>query len=554
MASTSDTTSLVQKWKESLAELIFPDFDQKLVKEEHLGSGLYGDTTSLTYNGVSYAAKKINISIFSMDDFRQKFVPGCLQLSKLRHPHIAQFLGVHIMDTFTPPTLFMELYPLSLKTCFQRYPEIPDFSKYSVMAEVSLGLAYLHHLPVPVVHGHLNPNNILLTEGLHVKIADAVNFGLETSTPSNYPYQPPEEKPAEAGDIFCLGDVILHVVLQKEVSPLEYKHHRNPENVNEPVILTEVKRRERFLNEVEDSHQLKDLILKCLNEDPEKRPKIDNVSKDLGKQLKEQKPEYENVLDMFLALGQLSLIREKVSGMTISMEAKEEEIEAVKMQMEPLKLEVHSKEEVLASIKEEMEGYKVALQSKEGRVKAHETGLRAKDALIKAKDREILAKKQVLASKESLLKSANKRIEFLEKQVKSSRKGAPNSLSVPGSSPDVKYRESTSVQSSPDSLKSEGGGSRNLKRWSSPFGSDEGGLLLKSNSINKATSQTDPRLAKILARQHQRLDEAEDTEKKTVENGEERDRPVMRRSKTLDRTTPELRRILEKRKSFTEDM
>ena len=549
MASTADSTSIVQQWRDNLKELVFPGFNPKLVKEEHLGSGFYGDTCSFLYNGVSYSAKKIHISVFSKDDFRQKFVSGCLQLSQLRHPHVSHFLGVHIVDAFTPPTLFSELYPMSLRTCFQRYPEIPSFSKYQIMSEVALGLDYLHHLPEPLVHGHLSPNNILLTEGLHVKLADAVNFGIEISNPSNSPYQPPEENPVEPGDIFCLGDIILHIVLQKEVSPLEYKHHRNPENVNEPVILTEIKRRESFLNEVDSDHPLKELLLNCLSEDPEARPNAQTAADKLEKQLKEQKPEYENILDMFMALGQLSLMKEKVEVMTSTVAAKEEEIEAVKQQMEPLKLEVQSKEEVMASLREEMEGYKMALKSKEGRVKAHETGLRAKDALIKAKDREILAKKQVITSKESLLKSASKRIEFLEKQVKSARKGAPTSLpGGGGGAPELRYRsESNSIQSSPDSIKSDGS-FKPSKRWSASF-STEGAFLKPNSSFNKATNQTDPKLAKILARQHKKLDD---------ENGttEESDHPpvVMRRTRTMDSTTPELKKILEKRKSFSEDL
>jgi len=550
MASTADSTSIIQQWKDNLEELVFPDFDPKLVKEEHLGSGFYGDTCSFLFNGVSYSAKKIYISVFSKDDFRQKFVSGCLQLSKLRHPHVSHFLGVHIVDAFTPPILFSELYPMSLRTCFQRYPEIPNFSKYQIMSEVSLGLDYLHHLPEPVVHGHLSPNNILLTEGLHVKLADAINFGIEISNPSNSPFQPPEESPMEAGDIFCLGDIILHILLQKEVSPLEYKHHRNPENANEPVILTEVKRRESFLNEVDDGHPLKELLLSCLNEDPEARPAIRSIADKLEMQLKEQKPEYENILDMFMALGQLALMKEKVDVMTSTMEAKEDEIEAIKQQMEPLKLEVQSKEEVVASLREEMEGYKIALKSKDGRVKAHETGLRAKDALIKAKDREIVAKKQVIGSKESLLKSASKRIEFLEKQVKSSRKGAPTSLASIAAEPRYRPEGNNSVQSSPDSTKSDGS-MKPSKRWSGSFTTEGGAFVRPNSSFNKANNQTDPKLAKILARQHKRLDEV-DPENDTAEAS---DHPpvVMRRTRTMDSTTPELRKILEKRKSFSED-
>lgn len=558
MASTADSTNISQEWKECLKDLVFPEPDPKSVKEEYLGSGLYGDTSIFNHNGVSYAAKKVNISVFSKDEFRKKFAPGCLQLSRLRHPHVAQFLGVLITDSFTPPILFTELYPLSLTTCFQRYPEIPDYSKYLILLEVSLGLRYLHQLPIPVIHGHLCPNNILLTEGLHVKISDSVRFGLETSTPSNSPYQPPEEGQVEAGDVFCLGDVVLHIILQKEVSPLEYKHHRNPANVNEPFILTEVNRRERFLIEVEETHQLKTLVLRCLDEEPEKRPTAHEVSNELSVCVKQYKPEYQNILDMFMALGQLSLMKETVSGMSETVIAKDDEIEAIKMQMEPFKLEVQAKEEVITTLKEEMDSYKQALQSKEGRVKAYETGIRAKEALIKAKDREIAAKKQVITTKESLLKSANKRIQVLEKHRRTSRKkGGPPPLPELPSEP--KYRESNSIQSSPESIKSDGG-LKPSKFYRGPLTSPQRGdgpKIQRSNSIGQATNQTDPRLAKILARQHQKLDDLDCVhDKKPLENGgqkEEPERPVWRRSRTMDSTTPELKKILQKRKSFVED-
>lgn len=48
MASTADSSSIVQQWKDTLKELVLPEFDEKLVKEVHLGSGHYGDTSIFT--------------------------------------------------------------------------------------------------------------------------------------------------------------------------------------------------------------------------------------------------------------------------------------------------------------------------------------------------------------------------------------------------------------------------------------------------------------------------------------------------------------------------
>ena len=543
MASTADSTHVIQQWKEDLKEIVFPELDRKSVKEEYLGSGLYGDTSIFRHNGVTYTAKKIHSRVFSTEDFRNKFSVGCLQLSTLRHPHVAQFLGVQITDSFAP-ILITEFYPLNFTICFQRYPDIPNYSRNLILLEVSLGLQYLHQLPIPVVHGHLCPNNILLTECLHVKISDSIRFD-HTSTPSNAPYQPPEEGQVIAGDIFCLGDIILHIILQKEISPLEYKHHRNPENANEPVILKEIERRQKFLDEVEETHQLKTLVLRCLEEEPEERPITNKVSEQLRTYAEQNKPEYRNVLDMFIALGQLSLMKDTVSGLNDTVVAKDIEIEALKIQMEPHQLELQAKDEVITAQKKEVEGYKQVLQSKEGKIKAQETAVRAKEALIKAKDREIAAKKQILVAKEFLLNSTNKRVQVLEKHVKASRQNSGTQPLLPDAPREYKRRDSNSMMLSPNAIGGQKGskGPATLPRNSNGASIGDSFTLPRTKSIS---NQTDPKLAKILARQHQKVDS---------EEGNQQQEPVVirRRSKVVDHTTEELKNILMKRKSYLED-
>ena len=576
MASNADMTNISTEWKEKLKDLMLPDFSPESNREE-LGSGLYGESSVLTSQGVSYLTKKINISIFSKDEFRSNFVQDCIALSRLHHPHVVHFLGVQIGgDSFTPPVLVSELYPLSLSSCILKYPEIPAHSKYSILLETAVGVEYLHQLSPPVIHGHLSPSNILLTEGLHAKIADCMRFGINLASPTNTPYQAPEDIQAPARDIFSLGDIMLLVTLQRDPSPLEYKHHRNPENKNEPVILSEVKRREHFLAEVEESHQLKSLIVRCLDEEPSKRPTTEELISELSKMVKELEAEYANILEMFMALGQLSLMKDSVSSLEETVKAKEEEIEALKEQMEPLRVQIDAKEEVMAAQKQEMEGYKQALQSKEGRIKAHETGVRAKDALIKAKDREIAAKRQVINTKESLLKSANKRIAVLEQHMKASRKKGSTSSFPPPPLPTTAIRNTLSpeprpvnrsLQSSPEnseySARSESGlrPVYPYRGTTSPLQShSDGSKLLRSNSLRNPPSKADPKLATILARQQQKISDNMDCihEKKdgeeTKSGGGMTKVPLRKRSKTLDSSGgSELKKILQKRKSVVEE-
>lgn len=563
MASNADVTNISTQWREQLKSVLLPEFGSREVKEE-LGSGLYGESSVVILKGTSYRTKKIHISIFSKDEFRANFASDCLAMSALRHPHVVNFLGVQIDDTsFTPPVLVSELHPLNLSTCIQRYPEIPTHSKYSILLETAMGIDYLHHhASPPVIHGHLSPNNILLTEGLHAKISDCMRFGLNISPPSNSPYQAPEETQLPARDVFSLGDLMLLVTLQRDPSPLEYKHHRNPENKNEPVILSEIKRRELFIAEVEDSHQLKELMVRCLDEEPSNRPSTAELIGELGKMVQELEPEYTNILEMFVALGQLSLMKDSVASLEQTVHAKEEEIEALKQQMEPLREEIEAKEEALLAQKQEVEGYKQALQSKEGRIKAHETGVRAKEALIKAKDREIAAKKQVISTKEALLKSANKRIGVLEQHVKASRKKScappPPPLLSPTERTNPSSPESVTDYRADSGLKP----TYPYRGTTSPLHSHNDGFKLqRSSSLRQSSSPADPQLAKILARQQQKITELDCIHEKeggsggSGGSGNTAKVPLRQRSKTLDCEggSSELRKILQKRKSVVEE-
>jgi serine/threonine protein kinase len=522
MASNADVTSIASEWKEQLEELMMEDFDASDVKEE-LGQGLYGETFVVSQNGAAFRTKKIHLSIFSKDEFRNNFTHDCLQMSRLRHPHLAPILGVQIEDSLSsPPLLISEFYPLTLSSCLQKYPEMPSHSKYSILQETTVGIDYLHSLSPPVSHGHLTPNNILLTEGLHVKIADCVRFGLDLSPIPNSPYQAPEEVRGEAGDVFSLGDIMLHVALQREPSPLEYKHHRNLENKNEPVILTEIKRRDVFLLQVDDDNVLKSLVLQCLEEEPSQRPTPKTLIEELGAIVKEHEPEYHNVMEMFLALGQLALMKETVSSQELTVSAKEEEIEALKEQIEFLNEDIGAKGEAITAVQEEMEGYKKALQSKEGRIKAHETQVRSKESLLKAKDREIAAKKQTLASKEGLLKASHKRITALEQFVKASRKKGSNPPPIPP--PDMRFMNGHG--SSPLSPESMSGGyppqtfPRPYRGLTSPMFSDA------PKTLASTTKAADPQLAKILARRQKTIDENEDNIHETKEDEMGAGRPL----------------------------
>ena len=556
MASTAEpapsTVTVVEEWTNSLGDLIISTSSLEPSTEKLENSiGSYSQSSSIVkLNGTKCVSKTIQTFLFAKNEFRKQFIDGCLQLSKIRHPNLVQLLGAQLHKDGTPPALIFEYFPFNLQNCLQKYPSISKHDKYCILSGISKGLHYLHSRPSPIVHGSLNARNVMLTASLQAKISDPVRFGAEVPNSDDAAYQPPEEAPATGGDIFCFGDLIIHVLLQ-QIPQLEAKKS------DEDVELSEVQRRKKYIGSpAGDSHQsFKELAIKCLDDSPMLRPTSSSLVREIEKIIAPIQPEFENILDMHHALEKLTLSKETVDSLNRTIQGKEVEIEALKQQMEPLRNDLTAKDECLQAQILEVDSYKQALQGKEARIRAHESGNRAKEALIKAKDREIAAKKQDVIAKESLIRACQKRIDSLEQQVLALRKGVdvPLSPSTPIHTP--KPFASRSVSGSPTQpnapeivkadthevlyRKNRGRVGRNVGIFSDGHAYQDAVLRRASSS-----KDYDPVLANILARQHQRIEEAEESKSSDKPNPPPV-RPKRPRANSL--TSAELGNIMHRR-------
>ena len=224
--------------------------EKSSIKEtgEELGRGSYGVVVVLEVNGLRCAGKKLHDALFNWSSNEEKvylvdkFAEECIRVSELRHPNIVQLLGVDYDEKSI--TLVMELLPLSLSECLERYENIPYFIKNSILLDVALGLNYLHKQTPPIIHRDLSTNNVLLTSSLQAKIADfgvaralkyrndgALDSPYEpmTMVPGNQFVMPPEaliKAIDESGkalavydtklDCYSFGNMIVQVVLQTD--------------------------------------------------------------------------------------------------------------------------------------------------------------------------------------------------------------------------------------------------------------------------------------------------------------------------------------------------
>ena len=151
----------------------------KGLDSEMKGSGAYGAVYEVTVNGVTRIAKRlhdilvIQISRQERTSIQHRFAAECVLLSKLRHPNVVHFVGVHYGTSANDLSLVMECLHTDLAKFLLHFSgEIPLSIKLSILLDVSYGLLYFHTHTPPIIHRDLSANNVLLTTDLRAKIAD----------------------------------------------------------------------------------------------------------------------------------------------------------------------------------------------------------------------------------------------------------------------------------------------------------------------------------------------------------------------------------------------
>ena len=296
----------------------------------------------------------------------------CKLMSKLRHPHIVQFMGVCYLPGSQLPVLLMEKLLTSLDSLLETSPDIPLDVKVYLLTGTGRGMVFLHSHTPPIVHRDLTARNILIDSSLTAKIADLgvakmVNVqpgqvaATMTRAPGNALYMPPEavqEKEITrynaSIDIFSFGVISLFTLTQ--VFPCDLKPHNYFDPVTRRLLgRTEIERREDYVElmktALKEGHPLVQLTLSCLDHFPEHRPSAGDVLRRLT--------EFEATITQNCADSKLDLIRQITAKDVVidQLTTKEAESQA---QVDQLQLEVQQLQQRFSEIESE----KQALESK----------------------------------------------------------------------------------------------------------------------------------------------------------------------------------------------
>ena len=321
--------------------------------ENELGRGSYAVVIELEYRGLKCAGKKLYRILYEqgIGHAARRYLEECRLLSQTRHPNIVQFLGVYFEEGSDFPILVMELLPTNLTSCLDRYGVLPDEISYSILHHVALGLSYLHGQTPSIIHRDLSANNVLLSCDMTAKISDLgvarilnltpLQVSRMTETPGTPAYMPPEVMVADphydtSVDEFSYGVMMVHVFTAEwplpKVGPTRVDHC-NPDVL---IPVTEAERREEFIRKIGQDHPLTGLIMRCLNNNPQRRARAVEIVQRMGDLILQFPPSFENRVEMLRRISadimEKRELQHEVEKNASKIEEKQGEIERVREQ------------------------------------------------------------------------------------------------------------------------------------------------------------------------------------------------------------------------------
>ena len=269
-------SAMEDSWKVSHREVTFTD--------ERLGRGAWGAIRVAMFREQRVAVKQMHELIID-DNTLELLHREINTMAQLRHPNLLQFIGAVLDHPSGNPMIITEIMDISLRGAYETKQLTTDPScepvLVTIMRDVAVGLNYLHCLPDPIIHRDVSSANVLLeSKGPHkwkTKISDfgSANKARQAVTRGTgaLVYSAPESIPS------------VHVHVQKALTTKVDVHSYGilfceimtchfPDSSVFQEMLQHVRSR---------APPLYDLILSCIQKDPDNRPTIKQVIELLDK-------------------------------------------------------------------------------------------------------------------------------------------------------------------------------------------------------------------------------------------------------------------------------
>ena len=385
-----------------ITDLVFTDVQ--------LGRGADATVYAVEWNGTVCAAKRLHDILLEdqspggADKLIGNFEAECLTWSKLRHPGVVQFLGVHLDRRSRLPVLVMEKMDTSLRKYVEDHSK-EEFSlhqKVFVLRQVTQALAYLHGQNPPLVHHDLSPNNVLLNVvSFMTKVSDfgmsrAINpsaLTRKSSIKGTLAFMAPEAlqkvpKYDTKLDVFSFGNVVISTLTHEWPDP----EAPNKYEGDQLIALSELQRREHCteLFTAQEKQLFLPIVRQCLENRPDKRPSSVMLVRELRR------------IESSLSTG---------SHVAVT-------IEQLRQQLSAKEEECRQKDEVIRERDEVIREKDEMVREKEAALMESDVALRVKNAALKKRDEVIRKKDEALREKETMLTHNDAVLKEKEKALK----------------------------------------------------------------------------------------------------------------------------------------
>ena len=260
---------LENNWKVSYREISLTGIE--------LGRGGWGVIWIGKFRGQRVAVKQMH-ELIKSEEYMELLHREINTMSQLRHPNLLQFIGAVLDHPSGNPMIITEVMDTSLRSAYERKELTTDPGCrpviLSIMRDVAVGLNYLHCLPDPIIHRDVSSANVLLEskgdKKWKTKISDFGSAKLaraaNTAAAGNLVYSAPESIP------------VLRKMKRKQTPKMDSYSY----GVLLCEVLTchfpDVEKFETLLLQVRaSSPQLHELVVLCINEEPDKRPIMSEI-------------------------------------------------------------------------------------------------------------------------------------------------------------------------------------------------------------------------------------------------------------------------------------
>lgn len=246
-----------------------------------IGRGASGEVFTALFRGTEVAVKRLSAKNLSASALQQFQLETAI-MTGLRHPNIILFMGSCYDKTTEEFLLIMELCSRGslYDALYNKNINLNLDLQMHMVSQILQGINFLHQSSPPIIHCDIKSHNVLLDEKWNCRICD---FGITIFSSAN------QKKAGEEalGTVYWSAPEVLsggsHTVASDCYSIgillWEIFHRRLPFDGRDPlsVAFEVVNNGTRPLLDPKLPHQMSELIVACWNQDPTKRPTVQDM-------------------------------------------------------------------------------------------------------------------------------------------------------------------------------------------------------------------------------------------------------------------------------------